>query len=388
MRFLPFEYAVRNLGRSRLRLVASVFGSVLVVLLVLAAGGFVRGMERSLSVSGGPRNVLLLGAGSEESLERSQIDMAVPTLVAASVPGIQNRLGVDYVSPEVHMALVTRLARDADEKYQAVFRGVTPTAYLVHPQVRIVEGSPPRPGEYELVVGRLAAARLGVPDESLAVGRQLWFDNHAWTITGRMAAPQTVMDAEIWVPLTDLQIATKRETLSCVVLTLDEATVQDVAIWCAQRLDLELVAMPESEYYAGLLAFYRPVRAMIWVTAALIALGGLFGGLNTMYAAFATRVREIGALQTLGYRRRAIVASLMQESLLATSAGGIIAALLALWLLDGVAVRFSMGAFAVVLDAPVLLTGLVAGAALGIVGILPPLWRCLRLPVVEALRTS
>lgn len=388
MRLLPFEYAVRNLGRSPIRLLASVLGSTLVVLLVLAAGGFVRGMERSLSISGGDQNVILLGAGSEESLERSQIGMSVPTLVAASVPGIKNRLGVDYVSPEVHMALVLKKSPESPEGLQAVVRGVTPTAHLVHPQVRMLEGQPPRPGEYELMVGRLTAIRLGVDETELAVGRQLWFDNRAWTISGHFAAPQTVMDAEIWVPLTDLQIATRRDTLSCVVLTMDRATFEDVSVWCAQRLDLELVATRENDYYAGLLSFYRPVRAMIWVTAALIALGGLFGGLNTMYAAFAARVRELGALQTLGFTPRALLVSFLQESLLATAAGAILATIVSLLLLNGVAVRFSMGAFALAMDAPVLLGGLTAGAGLAVIGVIPPLWRCVRLPIVEALRAG
>jgi len=388
MRLLPLEYAVRNLGRSPVRLVASVLGSALVVLLVLAAAGFVRGMEHSLSISSSDNRVMLLGAGSEESVERSQIDMSVPTLVAASVAGIKSRLGVDYVSPEVHMALVMKTSQESANELQAVVRGITPAAHLVHPQVRIVEGKPPRPGEYELMVGRLAATRLGVGEAELAVGRQLWFDNRAWTISGRFAAPQTVMDAETWVPLTDLQIATRRDTLSCVVLVLDEAAFEDVSVWCAQRLDLELVATRESDYYAGLLDFYKPVRAMVWVTAALIALGGLFGGLNTMYAAFAARVRELGALQTLGFRRRVLAASFLQESLLTTAAGGTLAAVIGLLLLDGLAVRFSMGAFALVLDAPVLLGGLAAGIGIAVVGVIPPLWRCLRLPIVEALRTD
>jgi len=388
MRLLPLEYAVRNLGRSPLRLVASVLGSTLVILLVLAAGGFVRGIERSLSIGGGESSVIILGAGSEESVERSQIDMSVPTLVAASVPGIKRRLGVDYVSPEVHMALVVKTSQQSASELQAVVRGVTASAYLVHPQVRIVEGKSPRPGEYELMVGRLAATQLGVPETELAIGRKLWFDNRAWTISGRFAASQTVMDAEIWVPLTDLQIATRRDTLSCVVLVLDEATLEDVAVWCAQRLDLELVAIRESDYYAGLHDFYRPVRAMIWATAALIALGGLLGGLNTMYAAFAARVRELGTLQALGFSRRALAVSFLQESLLVAATGGIVAAAVGLLLLDDLGVRFSMGAFALVLDAPVLFGGLAAGIALAVFGVLPPLWRCLRLPIVEALRTD
>jgi putative ABC transport system permease protein len=388
MRVLPFEYAVRNLGRSRVRLIASVLGSTLVVLLVLASGGFVRGMERSLTISGNPHNVMLLGAGSEESVERSEIGMSIPTLVAASVDGIKRRLDVDYVSPEVHMAMVLRTTSDSTAEVQAVVRGVTSPAWLVHQQVRITEGRRPRPGEYEVIVGQLAATRLGVSREDLAIGRTLWFDNRAWAITGHFTAPNTVMDAEIWVPLADLQIATRRDTLSCVILTLDQADLADVRVWATQRLDLELVAIAESDYYSSLLAFYRPVRAMVWVTATLIALGGLFGGLNTMYAAFAARVRELGALQTLGYSRGAIAWSFFQESLLANAVGSVLAAAIGLTMINGLAVRFSMGAFSLVLDAPVLLGGLLAGLGIAVLGIIPPLWRCLRLPIVEALRTS
>lgn len=387
MRLLPFEYAVRNLGRSPLRFAASVLGAGLVVLLVLAAGGFVRGMERSLSVSAERDNVILLGAGSEESLERSQIGMNVPTLLSASVPGIKATLGVAYVSPEVHFALVVSRP-GVEEEVQAVVRGVTETAYLVHPQVRVVAGRTPELGAYEIMVGALAATRLGVREADLALGEELVFDNRPWTIVGQFSAPQTVMDAEIWVPLTDLQIATRRDTLSCVVATLDEAAFEDVSIWCAQRLDLELVAIRATDYYSSLFAFYQPVRVMIWVTAALIAIGGLLGGLNTMYAAFAARVRELGALQTLGFPRRALVVSFLQESILTTAIGGVVAAGLALLLLNGLAVRFSMGAFTLIIDAPIVLIGLLTGVGLAVVGVIPPLWRCLRMPIVSALRAG
>jgi len=388
MRLLPFEYAVRNLGRSPLRLAASVGGSALVVLLVIAAGGFVRGMQKSLTFASDGGNVMLLGAGSEESVERSEIRPAAAALLGGSVSGLARSAGVEHVSPEVHVALVMRTAQDDPREYQAVLRGVTPAAFLVHTRVRVIEGHPPRPGEYEVMVGRLAATRLGLPDAALAVGNSLWFDNRPWRISGRFAAPQSVMDAEIWIPLTDLRVATRRETISCVVATLGDATFEDVDIWSKQRLDLELVAVREADYYASLLTFYRPVRVMVWTTAVLIALGGLFGGLNTMYAAFAARVRELGALQTLGYSRGAIIVSFLQESLLASLAGAIVATAIGLWLLDGVAVRFSMGAFALAVDAPVVLRGFAAAVLLAVVGIAPPLWRCLRMPIVEALRAG
>src|SRR6266550_1210228 len=99
MRLLPSSYAVRNLGRSGVRLSLSVFGSAMVVLLVLAAGGFVRGMSASLRRAGDARNVLIVGIGSEESLERSEIPASAASLLDAAVPGLRSAFGVTFVSP-------------------------------------------------------------------------------------------------------------------------------------------------------------------------------------------------------------------------------------------------------------------------------------------------
>lgn len=387
MKPLPFDYAVRNLSRSPTRLALSLLGSALVVLLVLAAGAFVRGMRSSLDVTGSPDNVILLGAGSEESIERSEISAAVPSLVAAAVPGIKSSLGVAHASPEVHMQIALRTAQDGPE-FSSPVRGVAPEALLVHGQVQILEGRLPSPGADEIMVGRLAATNLGLPEARLAIGEPLWLDGRPWTIVGRFAAPGTVMEGEVWAPVRDLMVATRRDTLSCVVLTLGEAEFADVDAFAKQRLDLELVAIRESEYYAKLSDFFAPVRAMVWATAGLIGAAGLFGGLNTMYAAFASRVREIGMLQSLGFARRAVVLSLVQESLLTAAAGSLLGAAVALLTLDGLAVRFSMGVFGLTVDAPVLAAGLIAGVILGIVGALPPAWRCLRLPIPEALKAS
>lgn len=388
MRLLPWEYGVRNLGRSPLRLVLSVAGGALVVLLVLAAGAFVRGMERSLAVSGSDDNVILLGAGSEESLERSEIGASTGDLLVASVAGIKSLAGVYYVSPEVH--LMTELQEgEGGKSVPVLLRGVTPQAFLVHAQARVVNGRAPEAGRDEMIVGRLAYTRMGLSPERLAAGQTLWFDKRPWTIVGAFEAPSTVMEAEVWCPLRDLQIAAKRDNLSCVVATLAPGTeLADVQLFTTLRTDLELIAMPERKYYANLLAFFSPVRAMVWATALMIALGGLFGGLNTMYAAFASRVRELGALQAIGYSRLAVVVSLVQESLLATVAGALAAAAAGVALLDGLAVRFSMGAFGLVVDAPVLAAGLVAGVLLGVVGALPPAWRSLKMPINEALKAN
>jgi putative ABC transport system permease protein len=414
MRLLPFAYAVRNLGRSPSRLFLSVAGAAMVVLLILVAGGFVRGMSAALRATGGEHNVILLGAGSEESVERSEIPAATPGVLAASVPGIRTRAGVAYVSPEVHVMLPvgvgaagavgtstgesgtrtgTRGAGGAGGR-QVMLRGVTPAAALVHESVSLTEGRWPQSGADEVLVGRMAGTVLGVAERDVAIGTALVIDGRPWTIVGRFSAPGTVVEAEVWLPLADLMTATKRETISCVVMTLDpynEATGQgaefgDVAAFTKTRPDLELVPMTEREYYGKLAAFFGPIKIVAWVTAGLIAVGGLFGGLNTMYAAFASRIRELGTLQSIGYRRLAIVWSMIQESTLATAAGGLLACAVGVFLLDGVAVRFSMGAFGLRIDEAVIGLGLLTGLALGVVGALPPAIRCLRPTIPVALK--
>ncbi|QNN25517.1 ABC transporter permease [Planctomycetales bacterium ZRK34] len=385
---LPLDYAVRNLGRSPLRLAMSVVGAMLVALLVLTASAFVRGMERSLIGSGSLDNVVLLGAGSEESIERSEIKASVASQAAASIHGIRSQLGQAYVSPEVHMALPVTGAPDTTTSNQVLIRGISAAAYLVHPQVRIVDGRAPRQGADEIMLGRLAHTRMGLTEDAASVGRSLYFEDRAWKIVGRFDAPGTVMNAEIWTPLNDLMVAARRDTISCVVLTLGDAEFADVDAFAKTRLDLELTALPEADYYGQLVAFYTPVRMMIWLTAGLIALCGLFGGLNTMYAAFVSRVREIGMLQSLGYSRRAIAISFAQESLIAAACGTLIAAVAGMMLLDGLAVRISMGAFGLRMDTTTLMLGLGAGLLLGLIGALPPTVRCLRMPIPAALKAA
>ncbi|GAB5495657.1 MAG: ABC transporter permease [Phycisphaerales bacterium] len=334
-------------------------------------------------------NIMIVGTGSEEGVERSQIDASVEGIVAASVPGLKERAGIVFASPEIHAALPVRESRDSERDLSAVLRGVRPVALLVHPEVEIVEGRAPRSGMDEIMVGQLAPTRLGVADERLSIGSTLYFDNRNWTVTGRFVAPGTVMNAEIWMPLTDLQVATNRESsLSCVIVTLEHADFAEVDVFAKSRLDLEITAIPERDYYASIASFYGPIRVMIIVTAILIASGGVMGGLNTMYAAFAARVREVGMLQALGFTQRAIVLNLTEESVFSAACGSLIGTVLGVLLLDGLAVRFSMGAFALTIDAPVILAGFVGGLAVGFIGAVPPAIRCLRLPIPEALKSN
>ena len=208
------------------------------------------------------------------------------------------------------------------------------------------------------------------------------------TVAGIFVAPGTVMESEIWMDLNDLRSLSLRENLSCVVLRLDGGTFPDVDLFTKQRLDLELSALQESDYFARLSAFYAPIRGMTWVTALLIATGALLGGLNTLYAAFSPRIREIATLQAIGYGRGAILFSLIQESTLAALCGAVVAATAAVLFLEGVAVSFSIGSFVLRVTPAVAAAGFGTGLGLGLVGAIPPGLRCLLPPVHDALRSA
>jgi putative ABC transport system permease protein len=381
---LPLTYALRNLFRDKPRLLQTVGGSALVVLLVIAATALNGGMSQVLSASGSEKNVILLGAGSEESIQRSEVSALLGGISEAGVRGVSKTLGRPAASVEIHY--MTYLLDQDGRKGQGLFRGVTPRALLVHPEVRVLEGTFPRSGE--VMVGRLAWRKLGVPEASLKPGSEVTIDGSAMTVSGTFAAPGTVMESEVWAALGDLHMLAQRETVSCVVLRMDDpADFSEAELFAQQRLDLELAALRESDYYAALSSFFKPLRVMTWITAGLIAAGAVFGGFNTLYAAFASRIRELATLQAIGYGRGAIFLSLVQESLIACLAGTLLASVTAIFLLDGRTIPFSIGAFTVSVSPQVALAGLATGILLGILGAIPPAIRCLRPPLPKALRS-
>lgn len=396
MRLLPFHYAARNIGRSPLRMWLTVGGAAIVVFLVVAAVASMRALDRGVRDSGTPGNVMLLGAGSEESVERSEIPASTPGVIAASVAGLRALAGAPLISPELHVALPLR--RDGtpppsgSARDLVLVRGIEASAFLVHPQARLVCGRVPEAGADEAVVGQALAARLGISagDIGTAAGPPVvLIDDRPHTVTGIFHAPGVAIDGEAWMPITDLLVQTRRQTISAVVVSLGPtADIADLEVFAARRPDLELSAVEETAYYAGLASFFGPVRALVGLSALLVAAGAMLGGLNALDAAFAARAREIAMLQVLGFSRYAVVVSLVQESVITAAAGALPAIVAAFALLDGAGVQFSMGIFALSVDATCVAWGLVAAVALGLVGSLPPAIRCMRTPIPQSLKSD
>ena len=407
MKLIPLHYATRNLGRSPPRLALSVGGALLVALLLMAGAGFAQGMDQALQARGHERTVLLLGAGSEESLARSEIPRSVAESVGASAAGVGSWDGRLLASPEIHVALPLgdATANDADaeaESRTGIIRGITPMAFLLHPQVRLSAGRAPDSGSNEVIIGASAARAAGLdptavsgaleerePSRRDARPPAITVDGRSMRIVGLFQAPGTVLDGEIWMPIDDLLVLTKRETVSGVIVGLAPgASPSDIDLFAQRRIDLELSAIHEPAYYAAQSAFYRPVRILVLVSAALVAAGALIGGLNTLYAAFATRIRELAMLQVLGFSRAAVVISMMQESLIASLSGALVAVVIAMLFVDGIAVRFSMGVFGIRIDDRVIALGILSGIVVGIVGAIAPAVRCLSTPLPSALKSD
>ncbi|MGH7202117.1 MAG: ABC transporter permease [Planctomycetaceae bacterium] len=385
LRLLPWEYAVRNLLRRPSRTALTLGALTIVILLVFVVVGFIRGLEKSLAVSGDPDVVLVYSLGAEDNIENSAVAARTADLLHASLEGVQERYGVAHVSPELYLGTRVTIGEREQQGALGLVRGVTQTAPLVRRHVRLIEGRWPGPGE--VILGALVPAKLSADPEDLAIGDSVTFEDRTWRISGRFTAGGSALESELWCRLPDFQQALKRQDLSLVALLLkDGASPAEVQLFCKERVDLELKAVSETAYYQSLQTHYKPVRMLAWLVVVLVVGAGVFAGLNMMYGAVAGRIREVATLQAIGYPRRAILLSLIQEGALLAAAASLLAALLSLVLLNGAAVRFTMGAFALRVDSVALFIGCGTGLLLGILGAIPPAIKALRLPVAESLK--
>lgn len=384
IRLLPWEYGIRNLFRRPTRSILTLGALTTVVLLVLVVVAFIRGLEASLAVSGDPRVVLVYSIGAAADIENSAIPGRTAALLGASLDGVEKRFGVSHVAPEMYIGTKVQVTPESPGAF-GIVRGVTPATALLRRQAQMLEGAWPAAGE--VLVGRLSAAKLGCDAKLLQIGNTIHFDGRDWKISGRFAAGGAALESEIWVPLEDLQSVLKRQDLSLVAVGLAaDASPADVELFCKERVDLELQAVAEADYYASLQKHYQPVRMLGWVVVVLVAGAGVFAGLNTMYGAVVGRVRELSTLQAIGYRRRAIAISLIQEAVLLSMTASLLAAVTALFLVNGTAVRFTMGAFALRVDSTALLVGCGTGLLLGLIGAIPPALKAMNYAVVDGLK--
>jgi putative ABC transport system permease protein len=391
MRLLPWDYGVRNLLRRPLRTGLTAVGLTLVIFLLLMVTGFLHGLDSSLERSGEEQVVMIHSIATPDNLENSSISDQVPALVKNELSSVMlHRGNAPALSPELVIATTVGETAEGKPTSLALLRGVGIEVFSVRRKVCIVDGRFPKSGE--LLVGRLAATKMGKTPEELATGQSIVIEGRRWTVSGHFAAPGTLLEAELWCALDDLKQHAKRPNdVSLVAMRLDphgdrNKHLSELDAFQFRHRDLEIAYSAETEYYGSLVKHYQPLRALAWLMVLLIACAGACGAINTMYAAVTSRVREFGALQALGFPRRAIALSLLQESVLLAALSTLAAAGLAILLLQGIAVRFTMGAFALQVDRQALLIGCGAGLILGIIGAIPPAIRAFRLSIADALK--
>lgn len=374
---LPFSYLLRNLLRRRVRTIVTISGIAATTLLVVAMTAFAEGMHKAAEGNVRHDSVYLLGSSAEVDLVRSVVKRGHAEVAAASVDGVLEEGGIRAASVELHIA--TRNGTQI-----GLLRGVTPAAYLAHPDVTVIAGREPRE-PYEIMIGALAGPRMGLSPADVAIGKTMELERREFTIVGHFAAPGTVYEAELWGRLSDVMLVTKREDVSCVVLRLDDPSkLDDVRLFADRRPDLELDAVPEPELMRELASSLTPIAALARWMALLAVVAGAFACANTMFAAVLARTRELATLRALGYSPTAVAFGLVQESVLVAFIGGAIGTLAAL-AIGAVSLRYPMGALLLEADLTSRATGLGAALLSGLLGGIVPAIRAVRLPLVEAI---
>lgn len=380
---LPLSYNTRNLWRRKTRTLLTAAGIALVIFVSLMMLALSNGVTASIRDTAEPDNVMVLSKGAE-TLEFSAIDRNVLQVVRFS-PLVAERNGERLASPELYFTTALEIPGSSAPPAQALIRGVLPVALQVHGQVRVTAGRfPTAPGE--VMAGPLAATKLAVPERALEIGRELRFEGHTWRIVGRFTAPGTALESEIWGPLDDLMVSARREEFSVIAVKAKSAAdLEEMVFDFNTRRDVLVEARSESDYYKAYAASFRPVQTMTLAMTAMLICGGVFTGMNTLFAAVMGRVREIGMLRTLGFSKATVACSFVLEALLIAIGGGIVGSALAL-LLNGLPMRIPMGAFRFQVDFSLVAIGLGLACLIGLLGVAWPLHRATRIKIVDAIK--
>ena len=320
---LPVRYSVRSLWRRRSRSGLTVGVIALVVVALALLSGLVSSMKTSLAGAGSEWNLIVLrkGASSDGS---SSLPLEVYQAVRFFDGIARGEDGEPLVSPElvVQPFGVTRWG----SRESAQVRGVEAAAFIVHDEVRMVQGRALRPSSGEAIVGRAAAARYAGAE----LGGSLPLGNSTWRVVGVFESG-SALDSEVWVDARQLASDVKRPSpYSSLRLRIAPGADASALI---RRLEEDsrfgLAASRESDYYAKQAKSADALYIVVGGLALLAGVGAAFGATNTLYAAVQARTREIGTLRALGFSRGAIACSFLLEATLMALAGFALGSVLA-----------------------------------------------------------
>jgi putative ABC transport system permease protein len=341
-----------------------------------------------MTTAGDPSTVIVMRGGTDS--EMSSILMREQTQIIKDAPGIKRGPGGPIASGELFV-IVNHPKRSTGLDANVPLRGVEPGAFDVRTKLHIAEGRRFEPGRNEIIVGRAAAGQF----TGLEVGRSVRWGENEWQVVGIFEADGSVSESEIWTDAIVLQGAYRRgDSFQSVYATLESPeALQRFKDALTTDPRLSVMVERESDYLAAQSVVLQTIITTIgFVIAGLMAIGAIFGAVNTMYTAVASRTREIATLRALGFGSLSIVISVLAEAAALALIGGVLGGLLAWVVFDGYQTStinwqsFSQVAFAFRVSPTLLLQGLVCAVVMGMLGGLLPAIRAARLPIVTALR--
>jgi len=366
-------------------IVIGIAGVVGVLVAMLAMG---QGFQATLSQTGTDDTAIILRGGSMAETNSVITRDQIPLIT--SLAGIaKGEDGKPLVSPE--LSQVVNLPTKADGTDANVqLRGVGPAAWALRPNLKLIQGRRFGAGLRELDVGQGALSQF----VGLEVGKQLKLANQMWTVVGVFASGDS-HDSELWADAEVLASTYNRQAFQSVTVKLDgKSGFAQLKAALAADPQLKLDVLTTSDYYTkqseGLT---KLITVLGTVIGAIMAIGAVFGALNTMYAAVAARAREIATLRALGFRGLPVVVAVMLETMLLALLGGLLGAGVAWLVFNGYTVstlgnNFSQVVFQFKVSPALLWTGLKWALGIGLVGGLFPALRAARMQVTDALRAA
>jgi putative ABC transport system permease protein len=377
-----------RLGTS-LVVVVGIAGVVGVLVSVLAMSV---GFRHTLASTGRPSRVIMLRAGSDSELS-SGVARDQATLLA-SLPAIaRDAAGRPLASAELNV-MVDLPRKGERDPNNVPFRGVQPAAFAIRDELTLVEGRIFTRGVREVIVGRKASRQFA----GLEVGSRIDFRDSEWTVVGIFTSGGDVHESEIWADAEVAMSAFRRSGFQSVTATLADPSDAGLAVLkdtIARDRRLSISVLREPEYYARQANVLGTLIDVLgYSVAVFMAIGAVFGALNCMYSAIASRQVEIATLRAIGFGGAPVVISVMLEALVLALAGGALGGGLAWLYFDGASLStlnfstFSQVAFDFRVTRSLLVRGLVWALVIGAVGGALPAIRAARLPVTAALRTG
>ncbi len=366
-------------------IIIGIAGVVGVLVAMLAMG---EGFKATLDATGNDTTAIILRGGSQAETNSVITRDQVP--LVSSLPGITKGAdGKPLLSPELSQVVNLPSKSDGTDA-NAQFRGVGEQGWAVRGNIKIVEGRKFAPGLRELVVGQGAQSQF----RGLDVGKSVKLGNQEWAVVGKFASGDS-HDSELWGDAETLASTYNRRAFQSITVKTD-GKAGYAQLKAAMEADprLKLDVETTREYYgkqSGGLS--KLINVLGTVIGTIMAIGAVFGALNTMYAAVAGRAREIATMRAIGFRGLPVVMAVMLETMLLALLGGVLGGLIAWLVFNGYSVstlgnNFSQVVFKFKVSPQLLWSGLKWALGIGLVGGLFPALRAARLPVTTALRSA